>query len=526
MRFLKSLNKGYLFNLLSIIFPWLVASVLILFSAFLYLKKSASFRFLDEENNIVPGYLMTQGLGLYKDIFMNHNPLTIVMSQIIQSVVKSDTLFDLIKLHRSFMIAFGLVANLLLLIRFGSKALVFVGIYEFLRFYISGQMFLAEGMIAYAIAYFMLLLIEIFITKRSKVLPKDILISTFLFSFIVLSREPYVPLAIVLYTLILSRVSKIKYTLISAFLSATIISVFMLQFNIPEFYKQVVLLNGPYATQETKVQGGMQIYSGILNLYEYIFAAITLDKPLYIILAVVNITLFILVFTHFRRSNKRVALIQLSLLFLILFLAGIRNFASGVEWFGMYRSIPYIVILISIVSGLISKKMGTTILFFVLLIAFTHPRSHFLEKRDNASEYYINYSPSYSVGSVFRMLCDDPSCTLHIDGLDIYPYFVSRLKPSYKYAIYYPLNEKYLDYQSIRQRSLTENSPSIYYDSACKVTPNKLPKSIENDYIRLKEINLTGEIIGKSCIAVKKSIVSKLNNQSKADIRKNLLVID
>lgn len=508
------------------ILPWTIAFFLAFFSAYLYLKKTASFRFLDEENNIVPGYLMTQGFALYRDIFMNHNPLPLVISQILQSIFASSTLFDLVKLHRVFMILFGLVANLLLLIRFRSKALLFVGIYEYLRFYISGQMFLAEGMIAYMFAYYILLLIETYESKSHKISMLDTIALSVSFVFIVLSREPYVPAACVLYLLTLPKTQNNKIAFISIISSALAILVFMFQFDLGEFYKQVVLLNQSYALLGSKDQGGLQIFSGLRNLYEYIWDASKLDKPLYIILGTINIALFILSFQKVRKIGWKSALLTITVVIIILFLAGVRNFASGVEWFGMYRSIPYIAILISLVAALAPKKTVLLLLIFVTLVSVLHPRSHFLEKRDNANEYYINYSPSYTVGNVVSTLCKKTaSCTLHIDGLDIYPYFVSKVNPSYRYAIYYPINDMYLDYKSIRVSSLMLNRPTIYYDSACKVSPSSLPKAIVNNYVWLQETDTKSNIVRRSCIAVRSDIIENIDESQISELKNNLFFL-
>ncbi len=506
------------------ILPWVLVFFIAIFSSYLYLKKTASFRFLDEENNIVPGYLMTQGLSLYKEIFMNHNPLPLVISQILQSIFTSNTLFDLVKLHRVFMILFGLVANILLLVRFRSKALLFVGIYEYLRFYISGQMFLAEGMIAYMFAYYVLLLVETCISNKRKMSSIDTAIASILFVFIVLSREPYVPVACVLYLLTLLNAKNTKVAVLSIISSALAILTFMIQFDLGEFYKQVVLLNQSYALLGSKDQGGLQIFSGIRNLYEYIWDASKLDKPLYIILGTINITLFILLFQKARKIGWRSSVPTITVVIIILFLAGVRNFASGVEWFGMYRSIPYIAILISLVAALATRKTVLLILIFVTLVSVLHPRSHFLEKRDNANEYYINYSPSYTVGNVIAIICKNVACNMHIDGLDINPYFVSKVRPSYKYAIYYPINDMYLDYKSIRQESLIRNSPSVYYDSSCEVSPSKLPSAIINDYIWLYKNDK--KKLTKSCIAINKmTLLPNINIDQLEEIKKHFYII-
>lgn len=504
--------------------PWILAIAIVLFSALLYLRKTASFRFFDEENNIVAGYLMTQGRALYRDIFMNHNPLPLVISQLLQQAIPSGTLFDLVKLHRVFMVVFALIANSLLLIRFRSKALLFVGAYEYMRFYISGQMFLAEGMMAYMFAYYIFLLIEAYYDKKQAISIRDTVIASFLFAFIVLSREPYVPLVVVLYALVLIRSASSKWAWGCATASFAAVGLFMLQYDLGEFYKQVVTLNASFSFDESKAQNGTQLFSGLTQLYQYFIEAIKFDKPLYIILGMVNMLFAIGLGTIVRSEwrNKVHTSLLLSIVILLAFLAGMRNFGAGVEWFGMYRSIPYIALLVSFVSYTANIKIQTVILFTVILIACVHPRSHFLEERNNAEEYYINYSQSYTVGEIFKTLCKNYSrCTLHIEDIDVYPYMVSNIEPNYMYAFHYPVQMKYLDFAAIRDQHISSHPPTIYYDSSCKIANHSLPQSVSEQYIWLiKDDKSSAD--KRSCIAIRaRELLPSLDSSQKEDLKKH-----
>ena len=513
-------------RLFSKVSPWILAIAIALFSALLYLRKTASFRFFDEENNIVAGYLMTQGRALYRDIFMNHNPLPLVISQLLQQAIPSGTHFDLVKLHRVFMVVFALIANGLLLIRFRSKALLFVGAYEYMRFYISGQMFLAEGMMAYMFAYYIFLLIEAYYDKRQAISIRDTLIASFLFAFIVLSREPYVPLVVVLYALVLIRSISSKWAWGCATASFAAVGLFMLQYDLGEFYKQVVLLNGPHSVLESKTQGGLQIYSGIWQILDYIRVGFSFDKPLYLILSpiCVLVLLFILHQLQSRRWSHSFFFLLTSIL--ILFLAGIRNFGSGTEWFGMYRSISYIAIITAFASSISSQKTKVALLIVIVFIALLHPRSHFIETRNNASEYYINYSPSYTTGTIIALLCEGQhDCNVFIDGIDVYPYFVSKIKPNYRFAFHYPVNRLFLDYSQVRTESLISEKPIVYYDVSCMISPYKLPDVISQEYMWLNKIDQDGAFHEPSCIAIRKDRAGNVSSSARVEMRKHLYIL-
>lgn len=503
---------------------FVLTAFLVLVTSYLYLKKTASFRFFDEENNIVAGYLITTGRRLYSDIFMNHNPLPLYMSAAIQKIVPVQTLFELVKVHRLFMILFGIGANILLYVRFRSKALMFICVYEFMRYYVSGQMFLAEGMIAYMFAYIVLLIIST-LTSHKKIQKWDIVITSFCFTFIILSREPYIPVALFLYSIVFLLASSKKQFILSALLALGITAAVMIQFDLSEFYKQVFLLNREMARNEFKVQDGMQMFSGLTQLYQYVQVGLRFDKPLYILLALVNILLLFLSVNVLKRTSRMNQIVILTTGFVVLFLAGVRNFGAGVEWFGMYRSIPYISILLAMVSALASNRISLLVIIVTFLIAFLHPRSHVIEKRVNAEEYYINYSQTNQVGAVITALCKDypKPCTLHIDDIYVYPYWITKKPPSYKYAFYYGVNQIYLDYKAIRERELLKSAPTIYYDANCMVSPVGLPAQIKSDYTYLTEINLMTHKEKQSCIAVQNELLPYVDADVAKEIFKNQL---
>lgn len=475
---------------------------MLLITSYVYARQTSSFRFFDEENNIVAGYLMHSGRHLYRDIFMNHHPLPIVISQLIQSLVSIDTLFELVKYHRMFMILLAGVAGGLLILRFRTRAALFIFAYEFIKFYLSGQMFLAEGMIAYGFAY-LVLLISGSIQDHRPIRVADLIASTLVVAGILLSREPYVPVALLLYAVILYNTKSYRMVLLHVGIGSLLIVVFMLQYRIDEYFKQVVLLNWALAQGDLKAQQSLQAYSGILQLYQYVLVGLRLDKPLYIILAGFVILFVGAVHRLLVILSWKSRMVAFAILILILFSAGVRNYAAGSEWYGMYRSIPYIVILISFVSSLVSHRVALVTMICVMIVAMLHPRSHFNEQRVNAREYYINYSHSNQVGQVLGMLCRDfpGRCTLHIDDIDVYPYWVSKLPPSYRYAFYYPVNKAYLDYSDIRDRELSAHPPVLYYDSSCHVDPAQLPASIRGSYTFLDEATQDGKSRKRSCIA-------------------------
>lgn len=505
-------------RLLLIILSLLTVSMVVITSV-VYLRETSAFRFFDEENNIVAGYFMSTGKLLYRDIFMNHNPLPILLSAIIQRIFVIQTLFELVKYHRLFMICFALAANTILLVRFRQKAFVFIFVYEFIKFYLAGQMFLAEGMIAYAFAYLILTLTEARLQNK-KIGTFDLIFSTALFVFIVLSREPYVPVACVLFGLVLYFSHSRRLSMWCGIAATCIIVLFMVQFDMSEFYKQVILLNQSLAKGDLKDQNNAQLFSGLSQIYQYVLVGIQLDKPVYIILGAMSITLIFLTYRITRVFTARKRILFVLLVLSVLFLAGIRNYKAGSEWYGMYRSIPYIAIVLSFISGVVSVRFATVAMIFVLGILLIHPRSHLREKRINADEYYIQYSRSNQSAQVINLLCSKYPlpCTLHIDDIDVYPYWITKKPPVYRYTFYYPVNKAYLDYKQIREQELVRNPPVIYYDGSCMVDPTYLPQSLIPSFIFLTQISTETKKEKQDCIAVHRKLLPYIDDDIRSAI--------
>lgn len=516
----KSNSKNRL--ILTIFFAFVVGMMLL--TSYVYSRETSAFRFFDEENNIVAGYLITTGKHLYADIFMNHNPLPILMSAGIQQVFTITTLFELVKYHRYFMIVLALVANILLLIRFRQKAFVFIFVYEFLKFYLAGQMFLAEGMIAYIFAYFVLLLATTALVGN-KIGTRDLIVSTLSFVFIALSREPYIPVAVLLFGLILYFAESRRRALTCVVGAGSAIVVFMMQFNVSEYFKQVVELNKALANGDLKAQSGMQMFSGLTQLYQYVLVGIRLDKPVYIILGFMSAIFLYIAYTIVRPLKIYSRIILVSIIIVTLFLAGIRNYEAGAEWYGMYRSIPYIVILLSFISSFASVQLVAAVMLCTVGVAMFHPRSHLREPRINAREYYVQYSNTNTAGQVINLLCSKypKQCTLHIDDIDVYPYWITKLTPAYRYIFYYPVNKAYLDYKDIRQKELGKNPPTVYYDGSCMVDPTHLPQSLASKFVFLREFSSDTQKEKQSCIAVNKELLPYIDEDVRSSIAQHNL---
>jgi len=222
-----------------------------------------SFSFGDEYNSFVMGYFMQKGRILYSQIFTNHQVLIAYMSYAIQKIFHPQTLYKLVFYHRVFVILFSFFFDIILFLRFRLRIIGVILFFEFLKYYFFGNLFLAESFIVYPILY--LFFLSWSKIKKETISQKDIIISGICAWFIIFLREPFIPLALILFGMILmgKTMKKIKIISFSIFFGLSIVT--LLSLPLKDFYDEVIRFNFltgiPVQTQTGN--------SGILEIFFY-----------------------------------------------------------------------------------------------------------------------------------------------------------------------------------------------------------------------------------------------------------------
>src|SRR5258706_10849313 len=142
----KEVSKNSCFHLITS--TYVILFVLVCFLVIinkLYYDRVGSFSFGDEYNNFIAGYFMIKGRALFSQIFFNHQVLMAYISFAIQKVFHPTTLYKLVLYHRLFVIFFSFVFDILLVMRFRLRALICILFYEIIKYYLFGNLFLAES---------------------------------------------------------------------------------------------------------------------------------------------------------------------------------------------------------------------------------------------------------------------------------------------------------------------------------------------------------------------------------------------
>lgn len=401
----------------------------------IYRDRVPSFGCFDDCFNYMGGYFLNAGKDLYSEIFYNHQPILAYLSAIIQKIGNPQTIYSLVLAHRLFVLAWSFIWSIILVVRFGWVGVGFAFLYETTKGYLFGERFLAESLIVYPIVY----LVGLVGKKISSV---ERVAAPLLVWFIVFSREPYVPLALVL--LFLVKPSK------RIFLVVSLLTIFA--HNSRDYFFNVVTINTALAASVNIFQSFaypiLIFFQGNWNL----FRQIEIMLAIFFWIGVI----------------KRPQMLP----FLLLGLANIRAVPPGTIYYeAFHHLVGYAVLLFITVRNL----RNILWLGFVGLVAFSifHPRSYLHDRVDRVSEFTQNYSIYYVTGSVVRLL-SEPADTLFVDGIDDLIYWEAKRLSPYPYSWYTSFMHKFQKYTDARVKMFSENPPDFYY--GCSEEPK--------DYVR------------------------------------------
>lgn len=485
----------------------------------IYIPRVNAFGCFDDCFNFMGGYFLLKGKYIFYDFFYNHQPITAYISFIIQYISTPENIYELVLRHRQFILLIGLVSNTVLIFRFGAKIILFTIFFEFSKFYLFGDRFLAENIIIYPIVY-MIGLVFLKLNKQ-KLLGADFLFSAVFTWFIVFSREPYIPLALFLFAVILysKNLLAIKKGPIILFTLLSIITIF--SFNVDEYFYNLIIINFQVVIPN-EIKG--QLYGGLETIFFYpVFAFFDGPQNLYKSFLVGIDLLFLLYFLKLIINRK---FLIAFIIFIVLGLANLKPNIPGklyyesfhmIVWFGSFTFITIFLIFEEIKN----KKINylSALFLSIIFIAFISSPYYFAkEKISTHGEFLTQYGYLMQDAEVIKIL-SKPSDTLFLDGDSELIYWSSQRMSSYKYTWYtsvMPLMKKYTD---ARQEMLKNNPPDFYREQG--ICPKKnsqtdlsLPKLIKDNYINL--------LIEKkqSCLYVKKEKISEISEKQWEDAKK------
>lgn len=485
----------------------------------IYIPRVNAFGCFDDCFNFTAGFFINEGKILYKEVFFNHQMLPAYISSLIQNIFSPVNIFEMVLRHRQFVLLFGFLFNFLLFFRFGKRILPFIFMYEFTKFYVFGDRFLAENLVVYPLIYNFNLLWKKFANRR--IFNFDYILAGIFSWFVIFMREPFIPLSILLFGLILYDRENIRVKLLG-FLSFAFLS-FLTLFKIPvsDYFLNVFIIN-----RETF--GGELGLARLFESFLYpIYLFVSSEKNIFRLILLSLSLAFIFLTTIFLLKRKYKLII---LVFLVLGLANIRNVLPGRIFYDAFHMVPWYGLFISSVFFLLfelRKYFFPIILILILSFLIFIPNSFLTEKIDPHKELIVNYGNFLEAGNVIRTL-STKNDTLFLDGFDELIYWDTKLMSPYKYSMYTSLMPNYKIYQDARVEMFRKRLPTFYYGSCRQSLARILPEEYLPNYQRLYSgknpscIFLTKEKIDKVSSAQWK----KLKEEFNYEVRSENLTVD
>jgi len=490
----------------------LTAAITIIIAFVFYYSRLTEFHFVDEINNIAVGYFMVKGKALYSGVFFNHQMLMADISYFLQLLLHPNTLYKLIFYHRLFVFIFSLIMDILLIWRFRWKAVGFVLFFETFKYYLFGDLFLAEALIVQPLVYLLGVALEAIDKKTIKF--SDLILGSVFAWFVIFMREPFVPVALLLFVFLFFFKSTRRNKLLSLILFFILSFATLFSVNLRDYFFQVITINSNTIAAFDAKQNQLIGFGG-LNAFLYPFT-LFLNKTL-------NFThvLFLYISGNAILAGayliyKRKFLFQLAVIFITLGLANIRFVSPSTQFYAGFHMLPWFGLFCFSLFFLLEKLFilrkkpaiiisGCLILFFTVLIFI--PNFYIHLKINKETDFTTNYGNYYSIGQAIK-LSANPKDTVFVDGYDTLVYWQADLPSAYKYSLYIPVMQYVQTYSKEREDMFNNHLPTFYFIDCGKAgKTNAIPDKIIKRYSQIVFNHKT------QCLYVDKNKVSKLTGE-------------
>lgn len=475
------------------------------------LHRIGSFAFFDEYSTYVTGFFMLKGRTLFDQVFLNHQPLLSYFSYVMQMVLKPESFYVLATQHRISVLVFSIICSLLLVFRFRYIGIAFTIFFELTKFYLFGSLFLAESVIVYPIAY-MTGLIVLGNDKKFEVRSTDVIISSVLAWFVIFMREPYAPLAIFQFIVILYLYKNKKIRSIAISLFGVLSTITLATLPLKEYYYQLVTINAN-SVGGAELESNNIFGTGVLKVFFYpIYIFISGEANFFRLILIILSVIFIVLFGWFIFRKKQY--IVAFLIFITLGLANIRFIEPGQIYFVAFHMLPWMAVFLMMIFSLlyffrksVSIQMTVPIfvcLFIILGIGVFQKDTFILKRVNKESEFNDNYIRFRTNGEVIKRL-SSPEDKLFVDMSDSLVHYYAGLDSSYKYAFFYPVMSGDKKYITEREMMFEGTPPEFYYFNCFEGASEKLrvSESILKNYNEFKQGKMG------TCLFVRKDVLNK-----------------
>ena len=410
---------------------WLFLSLaVVLFFVFqLSNQRSLSFHFVDEEEHIVTASFMNQGYRVYQDLSVNHQPLVYLGSSWLQKIIKPQSIFLLIKWHRLAVFGYAALWSVLLVWRFGLVGLLFAGVFEWLKFYSFGNLWLMESLAVYPAVYLFASFLEAGLSNKWPKKRESIFLgfSSFLVMFNLVPLWPWLGLIWLVY-LIKNRKMFLRQ-LVGLLIPTAILFILVSPID---WFRETINYNVIYAMPQ------LSTVKTVDDWLKIIFFPLVSFLTRNSFQAGVIRWLFSGFLISWLVVKKR-KIGWLILIYFLLVLSNLRVSSPGAVFYDGFHLLPWTGLLL--ISFLIClkqvKNRAVLAVFAVLGIGlFLNRNMPYFWQTDSVNEYHINYSRFDDLNFAVKILTE-PGDRLAILTGESLIYWNTGVKPATRQVVYY-----------------------------------------------------------------------------------------
>lgn len=455
----------------------------------LMLRYSQSFKFVDEDEHMVIGWLMTKGHVLYRDISTNHQPLNYLFSAVVHQLSHPTNVFMLVQRHRQVVFFWGVLWSGILAWRFGITSLIPLLLFEITKYWLLGNLFLAESFAVYPTAYLFCATWQQWvygIARREEWFLGMCLITASFFSI-----PLAIPLGILLCIRLVRRRSILSWIETAGGALAVAAGVFTV-IPIKDYWMETIYYNSKY---------GIPLLSEFKNIFDVIGLWIIPFRsffPPYDVLSILFAGMGcvwlsgVVVYIAQRRWNQA----ALAVLFYLLWgLTNLRVIELHQFYYSGFHLLPWYLTGLMLTTLLIKdlihisrrwmKRAILLWLVFGLGWIVLQPTLPIRRLPNPQTENYIQYTPQQQVAEVITTL-KNPNDRLMTIPNETLPYWITGLLPATRQVTYYEWQYRNPLLQQQWLKTLSDTPPRFvtYFDEGASFTP-WIQQQLTLSYVKL-----------------------------------------
>jgi len=395
-------------------------------------QRALSFHFVDEEDHIVTASLMNEGHRLYKDLSVNHQPLVYLGSSWLQKITKPTSMLVLIRWHRLAIWLYAAIWSLILVWRFNFIGLLFVGVFEWLKFYLFGNLWLMETLAVYPAVYLLANLIQGGLVNDWFKKKEAVFLGacSFLVIFNLVPLWPWLGLVWLIY--LIKNKQMFLWQLMGLLIPTAILFILISPID---WFKETISYNWIYAMPQLST---VKTTSDWLKIVFFPFLSfLTKNSFQAKVIQLLTAGWLISFLSLLIRKSKKV--LWILFIYPLLILANLRVPSSASVFYRGFHLLPFMGLLL--MGFLLSLKQVKKPIVLVILgiwgiSLLLNKNMPYFWQTDSANEYHINYSVFDDINFAVKILAK-PEDRLAVLTSESLVYWNTKTQPATRQVVYY-----------------------------------------------------------------------------------------